>query len=489
MKITARLAATVLATMATIGVSSAARAEVDHPVLARSFLEAFDRADSSPDDIDFGGFLSEEFVQVQLGLFDIYLPHPSLADGDSSDEFKRVVKALLQAQGRWLEWLQVEEAEADAAQAEIKALTRWIKSWKPGKWTFAADGPRLALDLSEGSEDARAASESFAQRMRRGTALGLDREEGKREAIILIPDRGHFVEAIAFAGWLRSDLRSNFWKDGTHTWTNFYLEEYKVLALAFASPGGSAREYGASMEMSERTPTGLEQQIVQLATNSMIDNYYGSKIPPTFAGGLAINLVVDLFDECNTRADGDLSERRTEAVEFFVPGGNPSGGSLGTISADSRWRADQGSDRFVRVLRTSQKSGAGEMKKKGKLNFFEIQDDAGSDKKILSAPFLGAGAASRQALPAAFEGEQLEFLRAYRCAFLWWLQNESMGKEKASRAAFADFLKRLAQIDSAADIEASFGESFAGRELSSEELDRKGDLEGRFLYWLSKKKR
>ncbi|MFT5478699.1 MAG: hypothetical protein ACI8Y8_004067, partial [Planctomycetota bacterium] len=328
-----------------------------------------------------------------------------------------------------------------------------------------------------------------ALRMRSGRALGLDRTQGKREAIVLIPERGRFVEAIAFAGWLRPDLRSNFWKDGTHTWTNFYLEEYKVLALAFASPGGSAEDYEASMDMSARTPTGLEQQIVQLATNSMIDNYFGSKIPPTFAGGLAINLVVDMFEECNTRADGDLSERRTEAVEFFVPGGNPSGGSLGTISADSRWRADQGADRFVRVLRSSQKSGADEAKKKGKVHLFEIQDDAGSERKVLAAPFLGARAVERETLPVSFEGEQMEFLRAYRCAFLYWLQNESMGKEKSSRAAFAGFLKRLAQIDSAAEIEASFAESFDGRALSSVELDKKGDLEGRFLYWLSKKKR
>jgi len=322
--------------------------------------------------------------------------------------------------------------------------------------------------------------------MRRGTALGLERGDGSREAVILIPERGRFVEAIAFAGWLREDLQSNFWQDDIHTWTNFYLEKYKVLAMAFASPGGSAKDYGASMDMSARTPTGLEQQIVQLAMNSLIDNYFGSKVPPTFAGGLSINLVVDLFEECNTRADGDLSERRTEAVEVFVPGGNPGGGFLGTISADSPWRDGHGSDRFVRVLRNSQKSGAGEMKKKDKLRYFELRDSAGHEKQILAAPFLGSAAGDREELPEAFAGDQLEFLRAYRCAFLWWLQNESLGKAKKSRAAFADFLKRLAQLESAADIEGVFGESFEGNDLSSAELDRKDDLEGRFLYWLSK---
>ena len=487
MKSLARLAlATAVLFTAADRATSAPPVELDHGALAERFLEKFERGGSSASDFELDELLAAEFVTLRLGLFDLYFPFQSLADKSARSDLQRVAQALLDAQERWLDWIALPKEEAAAAEDEVKVLRGWIKSWKLQKWEAGEPGSNLALELSAADEEVRSTSEVFAERMGVGSDLGLERSRS-REPVVLFPERELFVEAIAFAGWLRSDLEHEFWKDDIHTWTNFYLERYKFLAMDYASPGGSAERYGESMDMSARTPTGLEQQTVQLCMNSLIDNYFGDKVPPTFAGGLAINLVVDLFEECNTRADGDLSERRTEAVEIFVPGGNPSGGFLGTIGADSRWRDGQGEDRFVKVLRNSQKGGAKEMKKKKELVFFELRDEAGREKKVLSAPFLGAKASEREEIPAAFEGDQLEFLRAYRCAFLWWLQNESLGKEKASRAGFAAFLKKVAMLESAAEIEGAFAECFEGAPLSSPELDRKGDLEGRFLYWLSRK--
>ena len=82
-------------------------------------------------------------------------------------------------------------------------------------------------------------------------------------------------------------------------------------------------------------PTGMQQQIAQLAGNAMIDNLFGDKIPPSLAGALSVNLVIDVYGECNTRVDGDLRARRMAAREFFVPGGASEGGVLPPNLADS----------------------------------------------------------------------------------------------------------------------------------------------------------
>ena len=467
---------------------SLARA-LDHEALAVRFAEWLGYESPSADDLDFESVLAESFVRFDLGLYEVFAPVPSLSDAGKFELTRRALRALVQSQEQWAAWIEpASSADVKALGKDLSALDGWLKSIKPAKFAEGlAGGARVGLDVASAKDNVREASARAAQSMRSGAPLELGREKLSTEPVVLIPERGRFVEAIAFAGWVRSDLESSFWLDDIHTWTNFYLEQYKVLAMQYASPGGSPQQYEASMDMSSRTATGLEQQIVQLSTNSLIDNYYGAKIPPTLAGGLAINLVVDLFGECNTRADGDLSERRTEAVEVFIPGGNPTGGFLGTQMADSRWRTNQGADRFARVLRGSQKDGAGEVRKgKDKLRYFEIQNEAGSEKKILEAPFLGSAAKARE-LPASFTGDELEFLRAYRCAFVWWLQNESLGGKK-SKQAFARFLIDAAQIEDASAVEPLLATVFDDTPLSTPELDRKGELEGRFLYWLSKKK-
>ena len=258
------------------------------------------------------------------------------------------------------------------------------------------------------------------------------------------------------------------------------------MALQFSAPGRADDDYAAGVSLDYDVPNGMEQQTVQHAMNSLCDNYFGDSIPFSFAGGMAVNLVVDLYGECNTRVDGDLSERRTQAREVFVPGGASSGGILPKLSAQSRWRIDHGADHFVAPLRVSQAEGAkGKQRREGKFQHFRLESKSGGKRMSIKGPYLGAAAAQGDVPPPAFNGDYLEFLRSYRTCFVHWLRTTSQKGKRPSAPKFAQLLAELAQ-DDAADIELAFARVY-GVPLSSAELDV-DVLEGSFLRWLQKQK-
>jgi len=294
---------------------------------------------------------------------------------------------------------------------------------------------------------------------------------------VLLSDRVRMVQLCALGGWIHPQLRGVFWQPSIATWTHFYIDDVKFLAMRCANPRQPG-DYASSVRMDVRSATGLEQQIVQLATNSMLDNYFGDAISPTLAGGLALNLVIDLYGECNTRADGDLSIRRSAAREVFVPGGNPEGGILPPSSADSRWRSEKGADHFVAALKRA-------MPKRRGPALFLLEDERGRRGAEVHAPFLGTVAAASP-VEEGYRGDQLEFLRSYRSCFLDWLQKQGGGSsKKRSASAFAALLRGLA-LGSSETLEDTLSRVY-GVPLSSESPGR-DDLEGQFLTWLRKQR-
>jgi hypothetical protein len=123
---------------------------------------------------------------------------------------------------------------------------------------------------------------------------------------------------------------------------------------------------------------------------------------------------------------------------------------------------------------------------KNKIACFAIRSDDGGEKWPAVAPFFDASATAPN--PAAkFQGDFAEFLRAYKSAFIYWLQTKSQGTEKPSREKFAVLLKKLADPNLAADFEGVFKDVYDGAALSGPESDKES-LEGKFLVWLSKQK-
>ena len=449
--------------------------------LATQVLEDLGAGEASPETLDLHGLLDEGFLHVGVGIYDLYVPVEQGQDEDSLEELQRVALALLGSQERWLEWLEPEIADPKAlkqANKDLKAMRKWIDAWRMRSVVRGIqDGERDLLDVLSARSSVREASAGLARYLDRGEALGLEREAGVREPIVLVEDRVRMVQLCSLGGWLYPQHRGVFWQPSIATWTHFYIDDVKFLATRFCTPRHPG-DYATPMRMDSRTSTGLEQQIVQLATNSMLANYFGDSIPPTLAGGLSVNLVIDIYGECNTRADGDLRARRTSAREVFVPGGNPNGGILAKSLADSRWRAEQGADRFVSALKRAM-----EVSRRGPVQFM-LQDDRGRRGLGVNAPFLGSAVVA-SALEEAYQGDQLEFLRSYRVCFLSWLQERGAGKPSRSEDAFADLLRGLAR-GTTDTLEQTLAEVY-GAPLSSAEPDEE-DLAGQFLTWLRKQR-
>lgn len=455
--------------------------ELPHEELARDALERWGRPGASPEVLDLTETFREGSVHVRVGLYEVYLSRQSAEDKDSAEHMARVVRALVAAQEAWLDWLEP-IAEHRDARKDLKKVAAWAKGLRGGSIQVVAKkgGGELLEALSARDSDLEAA-ERFATFMGTGACLGMERED-RPEPIVLAADRREFLELVSLAGWIYPDLRYVYWQPQVVSWTNTYVDDYKFIALEYAAPTGGGH-WDAGTSMDSHTEDGLAQQVTQLGVNSLVDSYYGDRIPPSLAGALAVNLTIDVFGTCDTRVDGDLRSRRTEAFEVFVPGGRSEGGWLPARAADSRWREHKGADHFLQVLKAAQKNGAQKVPRaEGELRHFEIENDGKNERMVVSGPFLGSPAEDEETPPAAFVGDYKEFLRAYRSCFVHWLRNESVGREKKSREAFAGWLTLLAESEDE-ELESSVEEVFA-KPLSHDELEDQEVLEGQFLDWL-----
>ena len=450
-------------------------------MLTEAGMEAVAPAEAVPDDSGLDEFLAKGFFCCDLGLYELYVPLRSLASSEQADSVRLVALALLDAQKVWLGWLGSNDESAAAAK-DLASVRGWVATWKPGKLGGTKKAGK-AVELLEPSEAIVAASRDFAHAMRSGAGLGLGRDAEIPEGIVFCPTRADFVSFLCTSAWLRPQDRQSLRDPQIIDWTYCYVDRWKVLAGEMPAPGRAQGDWKSGTSMNSRSETGMQQQVVQLSANSLLDNYFGERIPPSLAGALSINLVIDTFGVCDTRVDGDLRERRTMAREIFVPGGMSEGGRLPPNWADSRWRTGAGVDRFVSALKTAQSAGHKEKQDKKQM-WFLLQDEASSVRAAVCAPFLGT-AASTEKLDPKLDGDRLDFLRSYRVAFVWWLQNESDSSAKKSREQFATLLRTLASSQDG-DLEAAFRSACGGKPLSSAELGKE-DLEGRFLDWLAKK--
>jgi len=466
--------------------------ELPYDMLAQNFRERYGIENVPREETDFHKVLTDNFMHTQVGIFHLYMSRYELdtknaAEGKSSaDSFKGIAAALLQAQEKWLDWLAPAGLDQAQVRKDLKTMAGWVKSWRNSVLVKESkEGAQELLDALKAKQKVHEASSRLAVYMGSLAAFGKQRDEPVYEPIVLVPNRKEFVEYMSFAGWIDPELRPIFWKPEVIVWTEFYLLKTKILALEYAAHGTAEGDYEAGVSMNEVAPSGMQQQIVQLATNAMLDNFFGSSVPPAFAGGLSLNLVVEVFGEARTRVDGDLRERRTQAIEIFVPGGNSAGGVLPTNSAGSRWREDNGSHFFARILKGSQKDGAQMSKKaRDKISHFRLLDDDKVKNTVIHGPFLGTPAMDFELPAKAFQGDYVEFLRSYRCGFVNWLHIRALKKKKDAEAKFAELLIELSKSEDSAAFEKTFDRVYE-LPLSHEELDG-NSLEGGFLTWLSK---
>ncbi|HED67044.1 MAG TPA: hypothetical protein ENJ09_15990 [Planctomycetes bacterium] len=448
------------------------------------------------------------FVRVDLGAFEVLVPDHALTDRDWIESIQEVTGALLDAQVEWASWLprDAEPGDADGSTSGFDAslvsrnaatLAKWIRTWKQKTMRKALarvassseeEGPKPLREILDAPERVLVASEELAKALRNGASLGGPLEASPRACrLILLPTREDFVEFQAVVALLEPRHRPYFWVEGVEFWTVFDYDGNRAIALSFATDE-ALRHYERAIAMNRKNANEMAENVVQLAMQSLLGHVFGERMDPILAGGIANDLVISQFGEVDTRTDGDLRSKSIAARSVFVPGGNPDGGTLPPVDAQSRWRARRGKGYFADALSDARKDAAKEAKEAWqKRAGFLLKSDDESSHIVVTAPFLGPAATALP--PEEFRGDQAEFLRAYRACFLHWLRENGAGSKAASREAYGMLLRKLATS------EQSFPDlvtSIYGAPLSAPsgpELFEGGDaepLEGRFLRWLGK---
>ena len=444
------------------------------------------------EDRTFDKVLERCYVRLQLGLFDLRHPAALLVEKNGARDLQAIAVALLDTQARWLEWVAREPAASKDSLADIATLKSWVQHWKLPRLATAGKEPeRDLIRLLAASPEQVAAGTRLAQTLARGTALGLDRATPPPTRIVLSPTRRHFVEFVGFLGTVQEFYRDVFWTDTVTSWTDLWLPEEantQVIALQYAAPGQKG-DFTLGMDMNAREKTGQLEHVVQRAMFSLVWNYYGLQVDPLLQAALAQNMVVALYGENNARSGGSGQGAKTEGIEAFIPGAPGQGGGLPATNADCRWRLTRGADFFQRALRQAQKAGAAVRDAgadKDKVSRFVMLSEDERDKHVVKAPFLGRAARAKDAVPATFLPDYLEFYRAYRGAFLNWVQTSGAGNPRASAQRFGELLRRLATPVEGRDFETAchevYGISLGGTGASAD------SLEGRFLAWLATQK-
>ncbi len=453
----------------------------DHEALAKKFLETYSLQEATPESLPLQTLLEGRFLYAKVGLIDLRMPAHSMADKRLAGEFLEMVKSTLEAQASWLDWMGDSAVGGEELLADIAVVLKGFKKFKVKPLVASVDtDERDFFKIVGANEEVLGALERLQHSMASGAPLKLEREEENAQ-IVLFPDRKQFVEFIAYVGWSDPTKTPHYWVDGTDVWTECFVDDTRAACLEF--PSVERGDYTIGKRMNERNPKEMAQQITQLAGMSLFENYYDGRLPAALVGGLANNLVIEVFGEVDTRLDGASKGNKTEARSVFIPGGASEGGRLPQENADNRWRTDNGKDHFLRALKKAQKAGKSANKStKHKYKSFLLLSQSGAERYPVTAPIFGSPSAGRAAPPDAFFDDYVEFLRAYKSGFLFWLRTQVEGKSK-SKARFGEFLASLAHGDEVEFEQAVL--DFYGVPLSSKEVG-KDDLEGRFLKFISK---
>jgi len=432
--------------------------------------------------LELPGVLARAFARIELGTVCVYVPPASLQDAKTLKDVSTALVAVAEAQTTWKQWRTGTEPDPRAGDP----LGDWLRSWTPK--TFAAlelAGADLVERLAPEPEVIGALADlrdAFERPVVTGNGTAPEHVD---TPLVLFPRRAEFVELVCLAGWLDPVLRPSAWSDGVATWLEYDADGTHMLTLQYTANANGSWQNGVGV--GERNPAALAELVTQVTARRFLRSAVAPSLDPALVAALANALVIDLHGELDTRIDGDVRARSSEARSQFVPGGNPNGGTLPPTSAENRWRGTKGKDHFVGILaQVQKKSGKKASSKAAKLSTFELEGDGGA-KGLVTAPFLGAGGTAPE---AALLPDYLELVRSYGVAFVHWLREDGADTSAASRAAFGRLVTALAHGADPERLPALFQEVY-GQPLSASDaagLFASPTLEGRFLTWLSKQR-
>jgi hypothetical protein len=243
--------------------------------------------------------------------------------------------------------------------------------------------------------------------------------------------------------------------------------------------------------MNDREPTGLFEHVTQYAADRLLKEWFGPALEPSVETGAAIDLVIELYGENNSRVFGSGEGRSTPGRNKFVRGGQSHGGKFAKLNADPKWRTEKGKDYFLTALRHAQQDGATlaaaakESAPSPNAHFALDCKEMPGEHDFVTAPFLGTFAANAEC-PDAFLPDFQECLRAYRAAFVHFLLTAA--KPRADNAPPRPFARLLRSC--VTDAAKPFDERMTaiyGVPLATD-APAKEALEWTYLEWLAKQR-
>jgi hypothetical protein len=413
---------------------------------------------------------------LHLGALELLYPKQALASAQALTDLKQCALAVCDAQKLLGEWMTAAPAAAELETAR-KGVRAWIEGWRWPLGGGALPPPNAA---------AAAAQHAFTA----AVAKVLSREpDACRAQVWLAPTRAQFAAMCGLLGAIAPENRALLWQPQVLKSSEAWACRPRVLqivAMEYAPPKEIAGE-ASGVRMDAREKTGLVQHVVQRALSSLVVFACGDGIDRDFEAGLCQNLVVALLGENNARTGGSGRGAYAAAREQFVAGGASGGGVLPAVDLDSQWRATKGRDHFLKPLKAGQRSGAKAATAKeaqDRIACFLLQDDHGNPGHVVRAPFLGPPAAGLPGVPAAFDADYRELLRAYRSGFVHWLRQHAGKSAADGKQRFAALLRELAEGGGRVTFELACRRAF-GERLSAE-APTPPSLEWRFLAWLAR---
>lgn len=445
------------------------------------------------------------YVRVTLGALDLRYPTEYLRENDRAKQFKGIAQVILDFESQWMQWKDSEREGYAQAVDDLEKLKKWVKGWSTKALSRAEGGDAGTLyDQLKTKDDELEAAKRLAK------FLGPDEETwlmlGDVQRMVFAPDRRHFLELVALAGWLNSGLRSYYWSDSWAGQPSVWIDWNQVVALEDTPWPVDLEHPFQGADINARDSTAFEQRIVDRAAATLMRAYFYKNGAHFFESALNTNLVIatvgknDLYVE-DWSNEFSWTGETTKGESRFVPGGNPQGGTLpkkqaglGNVSMDAdktpRWRKGGGENYFVQPLRAGQKDGAKAAARDktiplrdDKTVHFELLRVEDGSTAVVTAPFFGPDAEEKELPPLEFLDDYEEFFRAYRSCFMHWMQvNAVDGDEAASRHEFGQLIqKQAARPEDTPFYEVV--EEVYGTPLSDGTPEC---LEMRFLTWLSK---
>jgi hypothetical protein len=465
----------------------AAPKSLDFEALGKQFKTSNGLAALPEDDTAIVPALDKAFVSLDVGIFDVRYLRSELKDAKHFDDLKGCILGLIDLHARLLAWV----GEKDPGKSGVMttpALTTfraWVEKWKADLLLKAmaskSDSHELAVLVGADAAVLAAIKES-TESLRNGSAAGF-KLDVKPTRLALLPSRGDFTGFAAYIGTLHPDWKAILWKDTLNVRHEFHINDLIGLPLEAPAPDGGL----VGPSMNDREKTGLFEHVTQYAGDKLMKEWFGTQLEPGIEMGAAINVVIELYGENNSRVFGSGEGKSTPSKNKFVRGGKSTGGKFAKQSADSRWRTDLGKDYFLNQLRRAQTDGMKMAGADGKTApspnaHFILDAKTSGDHDYVTAPFLGANSGTKEVGEDVLNDYQ-EFLRAYRSCFVHWLA--TIAKPKGEPPPPRPFAKLLR--DCTKDDGKSFDDRIAacyGAPLTSPAPATEA-LEWQFLEWLS----